>query len=248
MPQHGADYIKTLVEKRKTEDPSFTIAKMCEECGTPKSTCDKYLAKQTSDTSWNNVANWVMYLGGSLDVLAGIQAVAVKAEVKEEVMEEVTEKVSEQVKEEVEEDVKEAVRLRSQYPALALLVESYEKEIKRISDTNDEFATRISNQHEKDLDRMQEINKDALFSLAEQHCKESQHIVDMANESEKRIFKHLRAMEKGRNAWRGLSIALLILLIASAIYAVWEFSNLYAGITGYMLEQSGLISYIGNAI
>lgn len=248
MPQHGADYIKTLVEKRKTEDPSFTIAKMCEECGTPKSTCDKYLAKLTSDTSWNNVAKWVMYLGGSLDVLAGIQAVAVKDEVKEELMEEVTEKVSEQVKEEVEEDVKEAVRLRSQYPALVLLVESYEKEIKRISDTNDAHSNQIAEQHEKDLDRMQEINKEALFSMAEQHSTANQHIIDMSKESEKRISMHLQAMEKGRNAWRGLSITLLFLLVAAAIYAVWEFSNLYVGITGYLLEQSGLISYIGNAM
>lgn len=71
MPQHAAQYIKTLLQQ---SNPRITVQKMCDDCPTlVKSTVDKFLAGQTTDTSWSNVMTMVKYLGGSLDKLAEIQ-------------------------------------------------------------------------------------------------------------------------------------------------------------------------------
>lgn len=75
MPQHAAQYIKTLLQQ---SNPRITVQKMCDDCPTlVKSTVDKFLAGQTTDTSWLNVMTMVKYLGGSLDKLAEIQTQSV---------------------------------------------------------------------------------------------------------------------------------------------------------------------------
>lgn len=79
MPQHAAQYIKTLLAQH---NPRISVQKMCDDNALPKSTIDKFLAGQTSDTSWFNVMTMVKYLGGSLDQLADIQTTAVQNEMK----------------------------------------------------------------------------------------------------------------------------------------------------------------------
>lgn len=69
MPQHAAEYIRTLLAQRS---PRVSVQKMCEDCNLQKSTIDKFLSRQTFDTGWNNVMTMVKYLGGSLDHLAEI--------------------------------------------------------------------------------------------------------------------------------------------------------------------------------
>ena len=224
MPLHAADFIKTLITKRKLVDKNFSVQLMCDDLNLPKSTIDKFLSKQTTDTSWNNVAAMVSYLGGSLDELAGIQRKTLDA-------------ISAQF-----EEVKPlsppapapSVPIPSDQNALSILMESHKQEIQRITD-----------QQTTQLDRFRRLIDQGREALIAQHTTESAHMQAVCQSAIEQIERHRKSFEEGRNSWRLLALVFLCLLVAGAVYLVWEFSNLYGGFTGYLLRQAGLISTAG---
>lgn len=245
MPQHPADYVKLLISQRKIEDPEFTVEKMCDDLDIPFSTFNKFLNKTTQDTRWSNVSLAVSYLGGSLDQLAGIQAKAIKQELMP------------QINEAVQETTQKAIR--AEYPALALLVESYEKEIHRNSDHHHSEMERVVSRHQSELDRInrqhedylnrfRRINEESRQIMLSQHAASVEHLVSAHADSLSEQRKHLDAAINGRNVWRRFAFVLLVVLFACAVYVTWEFSNLYGGLTGHLLRQAGLISAAGGAI
>lgn len=230
MPQHAADYIKILIQQRKGMDTAFSVQRMCDDLNLPKSTIDKFLSKQTTDTSWSNVASCVTYLGGSLDELAGIQ----------------TRAITEQVTEAVEQTSTKTIR--AEYPALALLVESYEKEIHRTTEQHALEMQRITSQHEDYLNRFRRLIDNDRQALVEQHASSLSLVRESCNQLLDEKEKHRHSFEKGRNAWRSTALVAAGILLAAVIWGVWELSNLPLGLTGYLLRQAGLISAAGGLI
>lgn len=185
MPQHAAQYIKTLLQQ---SNPRITVQKMCDDCPTlVKSTVDKFLAGQTTDTSWLNVMTMVKYLGGSLDKLAEIQTQSV-----------------------LPDPPPPAPAHHAPSPSM---------------DTN------------ALLDRFRSLHVDARDALIAQHTVAILHVREQAQAivDEKKL--HLNSMEKGRNFWRTLSCVFMFIVVAAAIWLVWEFSNFDKGLTGYYLRM-----------
>lgn len=199
MPQHAAQYIKTLLAQ---SNPRISVQKMCDDTGLLKSTIDKYLAGQTADTGWTNVMTMVKYLGGSLDVLADIQKAAVQ-----------------------EKQAAPAAQ-HADNSALAMLVDSYQKEIQR-----------METYHNDTLERFRRINEESRAALIDQHKADSAHIVEKCNEIVRERVEHFNSMKKGRDFWRTLSCFLILALIAIAVWLVWEFSNFDKGLTGHYLRM-----------
>lgn len=227
MPQHAADYIKSLINQRKTVDSTFSVQKMCDDLNLPKSTIDKFLARQTVDTSWNNVSLMVAYLGGSLDHLAGIQRAAALDDAAKQIQNDTAQKDGKDV--------------TAEHAALALLVESYEKEILRSADQHREEIDRIASQQTDYLDRFRRLIDQSRGALVEQHAAAYTSLSTAYTEAVTQLERHLKSAFRGRNAWRALAIVLLLLLVSAGIYAVWEFSDIYSGITGVLLRRNGLI-------
>lgn len=185
MPQHAAQYIKTLLQQ---SNPRITVQKMCDDCPTlVKSTVDKFLAGQTTDTSWLNVMTMVKYLGGSLDKLAEIQTQAV-----------------------LPDPPPPAPVHHDPSPAM---------------DTN------------ALLDRFRTLHVDARDALIAQHTVAILHVREQAAAIVNESAKHLSSMEDGRDFWRALSCVLIFIIVASAIWLVWEFSNFDKGLTGHYLRM-----------
>lgn len=142
MPAHAAEYIKTLMAKA---NPRVSVQKMCDDTGLPKSTIDKFLAGQTTDTGWNNVMVMVKYLGGSLDELAQIQVEAVQAPPAPSA----------------------ALPPTAEHQALAMLVTSYVEEIKRINQTHDTILSRFKTRVDAERDALVKQHADAAAHIRE---------------------------------------------------------------------------------
>lgn len=222
MPQHASDYIKTLIAKRKLVDKNFSVQVMCDDLNLPKSTIDKFLTKQTSDTGWSNVSAMVVYLDGSLDELAGIQRKA----------------LNESYQQIVADAPKPApVPASSDNPAVSLLAEFHRQEVQRITD-----------QHTTQLDRFRRLVDQSREALIAQHTTAFAHMQAMSDRALLEMERHRKSFEDGRDAWRKVAIVLMVAIVAGVIYVTWEFSNLYGGVTGYLLRQAGLISPAGGSI
>lgn len=222
LPQHASDYIKTLIAKRKLVDKNFSVQVMCDDLNLPKSTIDKFLTKQTSDTGWSNVSAMVVYLDGSLDELAGIQRKA----------------LTESYQQIVADAPKPApVPASSDNPAVSLLAEFHKQEIQRITE-----------QQTTQLDRFRRLVDQGREALIAQHTTESAHMQAMSERALLEMERHRKSFEEGRDAWRKFAIVLMVALVVGVVYVIWEFSNLYGGVTGYLLRQAGLISAAGGVI
>lgn len=234
LPQHARDLIKTLISRRKATDPNFSVQKMCDDKGLPKSTIDKFLAGQTNDTSWFNVVAMVSYLGGSLDELAGIQREAAMDEAAQQLQQASPSKPSDPDK-----------SIRAEYPALALLVESYEKEIRRNADHHQAELDRTVAQHVDYLERFRRLNKESADSLVAQHTAAYTSLARACQEALEQQKDHLNSALRGRNVWRYVAIGLIIAfglsVIGLSVYAVWEFSDPYTGFTASMLRRYGIL-------
>lgn len=221
MPQHASDYIKTLIAQQKLVDKNFSVQLMCDELNLPKSTVDKFLSKQTTDTSWSNVMAMVGYLGGSLDELAGIQARAVK----------------ESRQEAPEKPAVSSPSSASFDQTIALLNAAHQQELQRLSE-----------QQSNQLDRFRRLIDQGRDALVAQHTSESAHMHDVCELAMKESEKHRASFEKGRNSWRKVALVLMVVLVLFFVYVIWEFANIYDGVTGYILRQIGLISSAGGGV
>lgn len=234
MPQHARDLIKSLIARRKTTDPNFSVQKMCDDKNLPKSTVDKFLAGQTNDTSWSNVVAMVSYLGGSLDELAGIQRAAAADEAAQQLQQPQPAKQPDSEK-----------SIRAEYPALALLVESYEKEIRRNADHHQAELDRIASQHADYLERFRRLNKESSDALLAQHTSAYDSLSIACQKALDEQKHHLHAAIHGRDVWRYVAIGLIIAfglsVIGVSIYALWEFSDPYSGLTSIMLHRYGIL-------
>lgn len=224
LPQHASDYIKTLIAKRKLVDKNFSVQVMCDDLNLPKSTIDKFLTKQTSDTGWSNVSAMVVYLDGSLDELAGIQRKAL-SESYQQIMAEATKPVPSP-------PVSSATD-----PTVSLIMDFHRQEVQRLAD-----------QHATQLDRFRRLVDQGREALIAQHTTESAHMQAMSERALLEMERHRKSFEEGRDAWRKFAIVLMVVLVVGVAYVTWEFSNLYGGVTGYLLRQAGLISAAGGAI
>lgn len=223
MPLHASDYIKTLISKRKLVDKNFSVQVMCDDLNLPKSTIDKFLTKQTNDTGWSNVASMVVYLDGSLDELAGIQRKALNESYQQIVA-----------------DSPKPLPVSapaSGDPTVSLIMDFHRQELQRLAD-----------QHASQLDRFRRLVDQGREALISQHTTESAHMQAMSERALLEMERHRKSFEDGRDAWRKIAIVLLFFLVAGVVYITWDFSNLYSGITGYLLRQAGLISAAGGAI
>lgn len=234
MSQHAADYIKLLISQRKASDPSFSVQKMCDDLNLPKSTIDKFLARQINDTAWSNVATMVCYLRGSLDYLAGIQREAAMDEAARQLQQASPSKPSDPDK-----------SIRDEYPALAFLVDSYEKEIHRNADHHQAELDRTVTQHTDYLERFRRLNKENADSLVAQHTAAYSSLARACQEALEQQKDHLNSALRGRNVWRYVAIGLIIAfglsVIGLSVYAVWEFSDPYTGFTAAMLRRYGIV-------
>lgn len=228
LPQHASDYIKTLITQRKAVDKNFSVQVMCDDLNLPKSTIDKFLSKQTTDTGWSNVSAMVVYLDGSLDELAGIQKKAMNETVQ-------------QIMAETSRPAPAPVAPVSAPPgetlSVSLLMDSHRQEIQRITEQNN-----------SQLDRFRRLIDQGREALIAQHTAETLHMKLLCDQAIAKSDELRKAFEEGRNAWRRLSVVALILLVAVVVYGVWEFSNLTSGLTGYLLRQAGIIGLAGGVI
>lgn len=218
MPSSPQEYVKYLLKMR-----GYTVQKLCDETGLVKSTMDKWLAGQTMDTSYSNVETAVKKLGGSLDYLAQIES---------------DDKPAPPVP-------KEAKETFSSPPSKELsnfLVESHEKEIRRISE-----------QHQQEIQRITDLVETDRQALISQHASAIQHTSEMNQNTIATVRelydaavmekqRHLESLRGGRDFWRVLSIIFICACFAIIIWLVWEFSNLARGLTGYLLREAGIIS------
>lgn len=240
FPETPQEYIKYLLKIR-----GISVQKMCDDLypTLSKSTVDKWLSFQTTETSFSNVKVMVKYLGGSLDYLAQIENASGAQPPAGSVP-------------------KEAKEAFSNHPSMELanfLVESYEKEILRISDHHQQEIERVASVHEKYLADVVSLVETGRQALITQHtstvqhmtatCENSiSHIKELCDGIVKEKHDHLKSFEKGRNFWRGCAVFLGGVVIGMSIWLVWEFSNLDLGLTGYLLRQSGIISKIGGGV
>lgn len=237
FPATPQDYIKYLLKYR-----GVTVQKMCEDLypALSKSTVDKWLSFQTTETSFSNVKAMVKYLGGSLDYLAQIEAASDSA----------SSASSAPAALPVPADGKKA---HDDYPALRLLVESYEKEIIRTSEQHQQEIGRVSAVHEKYLAHVVELVETGRQALIAQHTATVQHMREACDSAvahtrelcasavdEKQ--QHLNSFRGGRDFWRVCAVVGFGLVIGIVIWLVWEFSNLNLGLTGHLLRQAGLIN------
>lgn len=224
--QAARDYVKQLLKKR-----GATVQMMCDETGLVKSTVDKWLAGQTADTSFGNVRTMLNYLGGSLDVLmsqATPEAAAPPAPASA--------------------PAEKRIPINAEYPALALLVESYEKEIHRIGEHHQQEIQRTSAVHEKYLAHVVELVETGRQALITQHANAILHTKALCETALEEKQHHLLSFKAGRNVWRGVSLVEACVLLGIAVWLVWEFSNLSSGLTGYLLRQAGYIAGTGGLI
>lgn len=220
LPQHARDLIKTLISRRKATDPNFSVQKMCDEKNLPKSTIDKFLAGQTNDTSWSNVVAMVSYLGGSLDELAGIQRQALKEEAAQDPKPAPASAAP----------ANDLPKARADHSSLDLLSQSHEKEI-----------ARLTTQHTDYLDRFRRLIDNDRTALVSQHTAAYTALAEACKETLKQQSAHLDSALRGRNSWRMVAIVLICVLVAVGVYAVWEFSDPYSGLTSAMLHRYGIL-------
>lgn len=234
LPQHARDLIKSLIARRKATDPNFSVQKMCDDKGLPKSTIDKFLAGQTNDTSWFNVVSMVSYLGGSLDELAGIQREASIDESARQPQQSPPAKPAESEK-----------SISDEYSALAFLVESYEKEIHRNADRHQAELYRTVSQHVNYLERFRRLNKESADSLVAQHTAAYSALEIACQKALDQQKDHLNSALRSRKVWLyvaiGLIIAFCLSVIGLSIYALWEFSDPYSGLTSIVLQHYGIL-------
>lgn len=223
LPATTQEYVKYLLKMR-----GWTVQKLCDETGLSKSTMDKFLAGQTYDTSFTNVKTAVKRLGGSLDYLAEIKA----AEAADHAPASVSPPPQEKA-------------IRDDYPALALLVESYEKEIERNEARHKEEIQRTSTVQDKYLTHVVELVEAGRQALITQHSSAIQHVKEICDTAVLETNRHLDSFRRGRNVWRAVSLMFVLIVFFVSGWIVWEFSNLSTGLTGYLLRQAGLISMAG---
>lgn len=216
FPETPQEYIKYLLKIR-----GISVQKMCDDLypKLSKSTVDKWLSFQTTETSFSNVKEMVKYLGGSLDYLAQIEAKADASDAPSAP------------------PPQEEKKIKADYPALALLVESHEKEIQR-----------IEKNHQDWLDRFRRLNEESRSILIDQNKTATDNLMKANDRALLEQEKHLNAAIKGRNWWRGLSLVLIVALLLVVGYAVFEFSSMESGITGYILRKHGIISMAGGGV
>lgn len=237
FPATPQEYIKYLLKFR-----GVTVQKMCEDLypALSKSTVDKWLSFQTTETSFSNVKAMVKYLAGSLDYLAQIEAASDSA----------SSDSSAPAAPPVPADVKYA---RDDYPALRLLVDSYEKEINRTAEQHQQEIGRVSAVHEKYIAHIVDLVETSRQALIAQHNSTVQnmreacdraisHTRELCASTVEEKQKHLNSFRGGRDFWRVCAVVGFGLVIGIVIWLVWEFSNLDLGLTGYLLRQSGLIN------
>lgn len=224
----------------------ISVQKMCDELypALSKSTVDKWLSFQTTETSFSNVKAMVKYLGGSLDYLAQIEASAQPEPAPAPAVPE------------------EAKKSFSSHPSMELanfLVESYEKEIRRNAEHHQQEIQRVTAVHEKYLADVTSLVETGRQALITQHAAAIQHTKDMNHSTIAHVRelcdaavlekqKHLESFKGGRDFWRGCAVVLAGVVLAMAIWLVWEFSNLDLGLTGYLLREAGLISMAGGGV
>lgn len=216
FPETPQEYIKYLLKIR-----GISVQKMCDDLypKLSKSTVDKWLSFQTTETSFSNVKEMVKYLGGSLDYLAQIEAKADASDAP------------------AAPPPQEEKKIKADYPALALLVDNHEKEIQR-----------IEKNHQDWLDRFRRLNEESRSILVDQHKTATDNLIKANDRALLEQEKHLNAAIKGRNWWRGLSLVLIVALLLVVGYAVFEFSSMESGITGYILRKHGIISMAGGGV
>lgn len=240
FPQSPQEYVKYLLKMN-----GVTVQKMCDDLypALSKSTVDKWLSFQTTETSFSNVKTMVKYLRGSLDYLAQIEFAS----------ESHTPAAS------VPKEAKEAF---SNHPSMELanfLVDSYEKEIRRNAEHYQQEIQRVTAVHEKyhsDVVTLVETGRQALITQHNstvQHMKATcdnsiAHIKELCDSAVAEKQRHLESFRSGRDFWRAFAVASLGVVLTMAIWLVWEFSNLDLGFTGYLLRQSGIISKIGGGV
>lgn len=227
FPDTPQDYIKYLLKIR-----GISVQKMCDELypTLSKSTIDKWLSFQTTETSFSNVKAMVKYLGGSLDYLAQIEAKADASSAP------------------ASPPPQEEKKIKADYPALALLVESYEKEIQRDAEHHKQEIDRIEKNHLDALERFRRLNTESRTIMIEQYKTATDNLIKANDKALLEQEKHLNAAIKGRNWWRILSLALIVSLLVVVGYAVFEFSSMESGITGYILRKNGIISMVGGGV
>lgn len=234
MSQHARDLIKTLISRRKATDPNFSVQKMCDDKGLPKSTIDKFLAGQTNDTSWFNVVSMVSYLGGSLDELAGIQREASMDESVQQIQHASSSNPTDPDK-----------SIHAEYSVLALLVESFEKEIRSNADHHQAELDRTVAQHVDYLDRFRRLNKESADSLVAQHTAAYSSLASACQKALDQQKDHLNSALRSCKVWRYVAIGLIIAfglsVIGLSVYAVLELSDPYSGLTSIMLHRYGIL-------
>lgn len=87
------------------------------------------------------------------------------------------------------------------------------------------------------LDRFRVNHVDARNALVQQHTAALEIVKKQCDDIIVEKNGHLASMEKGRNFWRTLSCVLMLVIVAAAIWLVWEFSNFDKGLTGYYLRM-----------
>lgn len=216
FPETPQEYIKYLLKIR-----GISVQKMCDDLypKLSKSTVDKWLSFQTTETSFSNVKEMVKYLGGSLDYLAQIEANADSSSVP------------------AAPPPQDEKKIKADYPALVLLVESHEKEIQR-----------IEKNHLDGLERFRRLNEETRTILIDQQKSALDNLIKANDKALLEQEKHLNSFIKGRNWWRALSLVLIAALLFVVGYAVFEFSNIDSGITGYILRKHGIISMAGGDV
>lgn len=215
LPTTPREYVKYLLKNR-----GVSVQKMCDDTRLSKSTMDKWLAGQTVDTSFGNVVAAVSYLGGSLDHLAKIQSESPSP---------------------APDPKSNPKNGQEDYPALALLVNSYEKEIHRINDQHQLEIQRVESIHSKYLTHVVELVETGRQALITQHTSAIGHFETLTNITINEKQKHLDSFRKGRDVWRTVSFVCFGLLAAALVYVVWELSNLPLGLTGHLLRSAGLM-------
>lgn len=238
FPETPQEYIKYLLKMR-----GISVQKMCDDLypALSKSTVDKWLSFQTTETSFSNVKAMVKYLGGSLDYLAQIEASAQPEPAPAPAVPE------------------EAKKAFSSHPSMELanfLVESYEKEIRRNAEHHQQEIQRVTDVHERylsDVVSLVETGRQALITQHNSTVKHMQESCDSAIAHTKALCdsivqqkqEHLDSFKAGRNVWRTLALFAIGAVTVLAVWLVWEFSNLDLGLTGHLLRQAGLISMAG---
>lgn len=227
FPETPQEYIKYLLKIR-----GISVQKMCDDLypKLSKSTVDKWLSFQTTETSFSNVKEMVKYLGGSLDYLAQIEAKADSSSAPSVP------------------PPQDEKKIKADYPALALLAESYEKEIHRMAEQHQQETQRISSVQEKYLAHVVDLVETGRQALITQHASAIQHIKELCDSSVKEKQDHLESFRSGRNFWRAFAVAMSGVALLMAVWLIWEFSNLDLGLTGYLLREAGLISMAGGGV